>query len=60
MHGIQATNQTMTTQDKKNTTANKLEDMDIEKDSHKRKEPQTPRTGHRKTKATSTSTTNIE
>ena len=36
------------------------EEMDIEKESHKRKEPQTPRIEHRKTRATANSTLHRE
>ena len=52
MHGIPVINQTNYKQGEPNTTGNKLDAMDVDKDSHKRKKPQTPRTGHQKTRAT--------
>ena len=55
MNGRQHSTPPMKTQDSKDTKESTSEEMDIEKESHKRKEPQTPRIKHRKTRATANS-----
>ena len=52
IHGTPIITQPSTNNDHTKKPNNKPDDMDIDKDNHKRKEPLTPRPSHRKTRAT--------
>ena len=52
IHGTPVITQPIHPNDQPKTPGGKKEPMDIDKDNHKRKEFQTPRIGHRKTRAT--------